>query len=775
MFKTIKRMNKRTHLNRKFQNVILLVFVYLMTLQNVSAQLAQTKSNIDWPSFMSHHDLIWEELPLQWNEGAFVGNGHIGMMIYVDKKSNNITFHIGRQDVTEHRKAPDKKSSIGVFGASGFNDFTRFDIGKMKLKPSGKILSCRIRQNIWNAEISAHFVTDSGAIDFVASCPYNNNVNVVEVSSTEKTTSSNSYQWAFKPGRAFPPRMATKGDSSASYVRNPAPVLYEKEGYHYCEQTLTAGGDYATVWKEVQSKNNNQSTFYMTTANEIPAAKQSVIKGKKYIDEVMNGGLEKAKAANRNWWHAFYQKSFLSIPDAKMESFYWIQLYKMATCSRPDAPAVDLFGPYFRISTWPFHWWNLNIQLAYWPVYASNHLELGESFITIVDDNFETLLKRQQEKALGDFAWAMHNYYWQFSYAGDWKSLKEKWLPNAEKIAQVYQTKLTRNANGKLEIVPLGSPEYKGFETFPNTNYNHAILRWLLNTLITVNDKTNAGSKDVAVWKQTLADITPYPVDANGLMIGSNQPVDMSHRHFSHLLALYPLFQLNPDKKEDKDLVVKSVKHWHQIENGKALAGYSFTGAALQYSSLGMGNEALDVMHQFLGDNTHASRILTNTFYVESGGKNPVIETPLSGAAGVINFLLQSWGNKIRIFPAMPDKWKDASFDQLRAEGGFLVSASRKEGKTDWVKVKNLVGEPCVVKINDWKEMFSLDKNVHITKTPISGEFKVELKKGEEAILIPKKSAVPIILEPVQNDKSGFNSYGVKKGQQLKNDQFWAE
>jgi len=732
-------------------------------------------SQINWPEFMSHHDLIWEELPLQWNEGAFVGNGQIGMMIYVNKKENNIIFHIGRADVTEHRNAPNNKSAIGVIGANGFTDFTRFDIGMMTLKPTGKIISCNIRQNIWDAEIKAHFVTDSGAIDFVASCPYNSYVNVVEVNSTEKSASNNSYQWTFKTGRAFPSRMTVKKMDSIGYVHNPLPQLFEKDGYHYCEQSLNAGGDYATVWKEQQGNKANSSVFYMTTANEIPAAKQSAIKGRQYIEDVLKDGLEKTKVDSRLWWHAFYQKSFLSIPDAKMESFYWIQLYKMATCSRPDGPAIDLFGPYFRTSTWPYHWWNLNIQLTYWPVYASNHLELGENYISIVDDNFEALLERFKEKQLGDFAWAMHNYYWQYSYAGDWKALKEKWLPKATEIAEAYQTKLVRNDAGKLELLPLGSPEFKGFATFPNTNYNLALLRWLLNTLVNVNDKTNAGSKDVGKWKETLADLVPFPVDSNGLMIASNQPFDRSHRHFSHLLGLYPLFQLNPDKKEDKELVVKSVRHWHQIGNGKALLGYSFTGASLLYSSLGMGNEALDIMHQFLGDSKHPSWMLTNTFYVEWDGKSPVIETPLSGAAGVMNFLLQSWGNKIRVFPAMADSWKDASFDQLRAEGGFLVSSSRKEGKTEWVKVKSLAGEPCIVKVNDWSKMVSADKNIRITKTSVSGEFKVELKKGQEVVLLPTLSTNLLTIAPVQNDKTFFNSYGVKKGQQLKGDQFWEE
>jgi hypothetical protein len=44
--------------------------------------------------------------------------------------------------------------------------------------------------------------------------------------------------------------------------------------------------------------------------------------------------------------------------------------------------------------------------------------------------------------------------------------------------------------------------------------------------------------------------------------------------------------------------------------------------------------------------------------------------------------LLQSWGGKLRIFPAVPGQWKDAAFENLRAEGGFIVSARRVAGKT---------------------------------------------------------------------------------------------
>ena len=38
---------------------------------------------------------------------------------------------------------------------------------------------------------------------------------------------------------------------------------------------------------------------------------------------------------------------------------------------------------------------------------------------------------------------------------------------------------------------------------------------------------------------------------------------------------------------------------------------------------------------------------------MESG---PVIETPLSGAQCIHDMLLQSWGGKIRVFPAVPSQ-----------------------------------------------------------------------------------------------------------------------
>lgn len=747
-------------------SLILIIFSYSIQ--------SQVKSKVEWSTFMAQHDLVFEELPLQWNEGAFVGNGQVGMMMYATLKDNRIDFHIGRQDVTDHRKAPDKKTSMGVAGASVMYDFPRLDIGRMALRPVGKILSGTLRQDLWNAEIRGTIVTDLGTITLRAYTPYNRMVNVIELTSTEKKDGKPvKYSWEFRPGNPASPRKQVFPDREPTYVTNPQPVLAVDKDIHSCVQPLLAGGDYATAWIE-KNTGNAQSSLYISTANEVPAVNQSLAVAKRTILDASKTSTAKMMKEHRNWWHTFYQKSFLSIPDAQMESFYWIQMYKMATCSRPDGPALDLFGPYFRVSQWPGLWWNLNIQLTYWNVLQSNHLELGENLITLIDGQFESLLHKFDNNNLGDFTWTMHNYWLQLRYGGNWQVLNEKWLPKAVQIAKLYEKRLVRNDKGQMEMSEMESPEYDGFKSYKNSSYNISLYRWLLTAMIECAEKNSSTQPEIGEWKKSLSDLIPLPTNENGIMIGSEQPFDKSHRHYSHLLGLYPLFVLNPDSENDRQLIDKSVVHWHKIGDGKGLAGYSYTGAASLYGALGRGNDTEIILHKFLNGNIGMSKLLSNTFYVESGGKNPVIETPLSAANAISEMLLQSWGGKIRIFPAMPEKWKEASFDKLRTQGAFLVSAAYTNGQTQWVQIKSLAGEPCVVKIPGWTKavLTNIGRKISVTELP-NNEFALDLKANEEVMLKPDNNKVNVVIESISHPAESVNLYGVKAGKHILTDEFW--
>ena len=768
-----------------FRNLDRFLLLFLFSSAILFAQDARSEKSdlllnqVDYEHFLEKHDLVWEELPLQWNEGAFTGNGHLGMMVYATLDENRIDFHIGRQDVTDHRKSPDKKSSIGNPEANVMYDFPRLDLGRLVLYPAGEIISGTMRVDLWNAEIRARITTSLGEVSFRAFVPYQEMVQIIEVSSTEmdqgKPVSSS---WRFLPGNPSSPRAIVRPNDKASqsYVTNPKPTLSQVGSINLCVQPLLAGGDDATAWTEVQGPKAGQSTLYLTTANEVPASGVSQEVALQSLNRAMSQSIAEIELGHRDWWHRFYGRSFLSVPDVRIESFYWIQLYKMATCSRPDGPAVDLNGPYFRVTAWPGLWWNLNVQLTYWLVYASNHLEMGENLITLIDEIFDTLLIRFEGPKIGDLAWVMHNYWLQFRYAGDNESIREKWVPKAKKIVAVYEEMHRIDSSGKIGLLPSESPEYEGFKTYTDSNYNLALYRWLLETLIESVGNDDPSHPEVEKWRHTLANMVPFPVDENGLRIGRDQPVDKSHRHYSHLLALYPLFVLDPDSSEDRELVEKSVIHWHELEDGRRLTGYSYTGAASLYAAFGNGNEALAILHQFLTGNIGNSQVLSNTFYVEGRGRNPVIETPLSAASMTLEFLIQSWGNKIRVFPAVPDEWQEATFRDLRAKGAFLVSASRAEGETQWVQIKSLVGEPCIVKIPGWTSAYQIggDKKWEITSLG-NNEFKINLAAGDVILLAPSASPVTAIVEPVTPLTPERNLYGVKKGQTLRVNQSWPE
>ena len=305
---------------------------------------------------------------------------------------------------------------------------------------------------------------------------------------------------------------------------------------------------------------------------------------------------------------------------------------------------------------------------------------------------------------------------------------------------------IKKEEDGKLHLPATYSPEY---DTAEDCNFDLALLRWGCQTLLESARRLNIQDPLAETWEDILHNLTPYPMDENGLLIGKDMPYAFSHRHYSHLLAIYPLYLINKEQPGDIEIIEKSLAFWQS--KPKALLGYSCTGASSISSAIGKGNDALAYLNKLFG-----KYLSSTTMYKESG---PVIETPLSGAQSIHDMLLQSWAGKIRIFPAVPDKWKDIAYCGLRTEGAFKVSAKRKEGKTEFIHIKSLAGEPCIIMtdianpIFEGKRTFSVqsfDKNI----------YQVDLKKGEEVLIYSKGTAPEFIISPITN--SSKNHFGLK-------------
>jgi hypothetical protein len=739
--------------------IILPVILYLHS-------QAQLENKINYKNFLAKQDLVFDSLSTKWEEGAFLGNGLLGVMIYREEE-NAIRFDIGRTDVVDHREGINP--SIGR---------ARLPIGRFILRTNGNIQKIQIRLDLWNAELTGTIATDKGVISFQGLIAATKDVMIFNTISTAK---EKLFNWEWKPDPAISPFLTLGRDSLDKYPSNPPPSVTNENNIYYCYQHLLAGGGHTTAWKNIDA--GNRQIFLVTIANSFP-----IDNSKQSAKETFNGielkNINGLITAHRNYWHQFYQKSFISFPDARLQSFWWIQQYKIASATRAGAYPIDLMGPWYRITPWPKYWFNLNIQLTYYPFFSSNHIDLVKPLLKMINDHIENLSKNAPEPyqynaaslgrsgpydmisgikvlkdndstgqspsslELGNLTWLLHVYWQAYEYTMD-KEVMKNIYPALTRSINYYLDIMEKDTDGKYHLPFTYSPEYpKGITR--DANYDLSLLRWGCRTLLYINDQLKLKDALAVRWQDVLNNLTPFPADEHGLRIGRDASFTLSHRHYSHLLMIYPIYEINWDQQESRELIQRSLHQWES--NNEAWRGYSYTGSGSIYAMMGNGNKT----HQLLNEMIDKGRfsIKPNTMYLEAG---PVIETPLSAVTTINEMFLQSWGGIIRVFPAIPDEWKEARFHDLRAKGSFLVSAVRKKGEIEFIRIKSLAGEPCLVKTG-WKpDVKTFGKRKFTVTKKNNDVISIDLKKGEEVVLYTgTKSSAFIINEVLPGGKENY-------------------
>jgi hypothetical protein len=687
-----------------------------------AAELVTNK--IDWPEFLARHDLVWTKLPRGWSDGVMLGNGQIGASIFGNEKVLRWDLH--RQDVTDQRPFRADKWDSPLF------DTCRLRVGAFELQPVGKVTGFQGRLDLWNALSTGAITTDKGRISWRTFVHATQPLVVMEFTTAG---AEQDFVWRWRPASTSSARweaFKNKPDVKMDYEPNPPARVENNLSIH----PLNAGGQFAVAWQERRPSADQRVCIATVTHEAKPLAAADSV--------------EALLASHRSVWHARYPASFVSIPDTRAESYYWINIYKLYCATRADQPPIDVHGMWLFDSGWPNVWWNMNIQLAYYAQATANRLDLAESLCANLekfagnlsrnvpvaewraDSAWVNRVSDQQLRSgagpawprgfeIANLSWAMEAYWRQCRWSADDERLREKFLPLLEKCLNTYRHILKEGADGKLHLPLTFSPEYANAE---DCNYDLGALRWDLKTLIRESERLGINTGKIAGWKELEKKIADYPQGPEGLWIGANKKLEHSHRHYSHLIAFYPLAVLDWDNAGDRDLIRRSVDHWYGLKG--SLFGYSHTGAASMYAIMGRRDDALAALRTYLDKNA-----TPNAFY-EDG----TLEVGFSFCQNVHDLLLQSRNGLIRVFPAA---WDDAVFHNLRTEGAFLVSAARKAGKTQWVRVKSLAGEPCRIQI---------DGKVH----------ELRLAKGEETVI---GDGDRIVL-PLPADLAKINSFGAK-------------
>ena len=706
-------------------------------------------SAIDWPTFLARQDLVWDRLPTRWGESAFIGNGRIGATI--DVQNGALGWTINRTDFV--------------------HDQSRFPMGRLVLK-TGVVKSGAERLVLWDAEAKGTLDTERGAIhwrSFVSTSPS------AIVIVAEGGGDAVDVDWI--PEEARPPRKIARKEELAPEDLHPAAdVTRTANGFLSVQRFI--GGD-AHAESVVRTKVGNGVVFYVAVGQG-KTDSAAVAEATSTTAAAARRGLSSLVSAHRQWWHAFYSASFVSFPDPRLEAYYWIQIYKLGSAMRAEGPILDLNGPWFRSTPWPMIWWNLNIQLTYSPLFRANRLDLAESLFRNLDRNTQALIDNVPERLRGEAAaigrsagpdlvrpvdlataesdaahemgnlpWTMFYYWEHYRYQMDDRLLRGRVYPLLRRAIGNYLAYIERGEDGKWHLPKTHSPE---LATIPDANYDLSLLRWGLQTLIASAERLRLDEPRLARWRDILTNLTPFPVDSNGLMVGRDRPWKESHRHYSHLLAIYPLGLITPDSATGRALIERSLRTWER--QPELFRGYSFTGGASMHAMLGQGDTALDRLNRYLD----APRYMEpNTFYAESG---PVIETPLSAATSIEELFLQDWGGVLRVFPATPTVWRDASFEHLRANGAFLVSGVRRNGRTAWVKIESLAGEPCIVTVSDWPSMALRAHSgaaPRVTKT--ANGFSIMLTKGAWVVVAADSTTPLPALTPVTRPAGSRNPW----------------
>jgi len=771
--------------------VVSFLFLSEFALAQSKADKSLIKLNVNWSKYLAKHDMIWDSIPADYFAGAFAGNGLLGTIIFKDDQiPNTLRFEIGRTDVYDHRtKLPSAYET------------SRLPIGQLLLTTVGKISKTFIRIDLWNAEIRGVLTTTSGTISFQCFVPSNEELIIVNMKTTGKEKKA---KFSFRPQSAQSARYIFKRaanlETNVVYEKNPESTINSVDGIEVITQTLLMGDDYATAWDK--KKNADGSiTVLLSVANRWgkyrkPAA-GSAIDAVATIKAAQKKSMTAILQLHRLWWHHYYPKSFATFPDARLESFYWIQLYKLASATHPNKPVIDLLGPWFKPTSWPLLWMNLNVQLSYYTLGITNHPDIEKNLFQLLERHKDQLIanvpaafqndcagirnpvgyddlynplylsaNKDNDKELNIIVlpWLMQMYYLHNRRSMDDKELRDHVYPLLRRAFNVYLHILFLGDDGLYHIPYTYSDEYGNAK---ETSLNIALAKWGFTTLIDCAARLHINDSLLPLWKDRLNKMADYNINENGIMIGKDVPFAKPHRHYSHLFAIFPLYEMNVDKDTNRiSLMQKSIQHYTDLDGDNCI--YKFSGASSLWAAIGDGDSALKWLNRSLellprfGIPPAPARIPTltqNTFYSER--ENPTFESPISSSRSMLDMLIQSWGGVIRVFPACPSSWNNVSFYQLRTEGAFLISAVRKNGKTSFMHIKSLAGESCKIK----SDLYGHAKLIASKATQLheqNGLIEIDLKKGEEAIIYTGDRPISFTINEIPIKATEMNSWGVR-------------
>jgi alpha-L-fucosidase 2 len=384
---------------------------------------------------------------------------------------------------------------------------------------------------------------------------------------------------------------------------------------------------------------------------------------------VLSADQEALTDRHRSWWHEFYSRSYLSVPDRTVQRFHWAQLYTAASVLSPRA-AVPQSAPTLL---------NRTGHTDLGGVVAALGRSAGPDRPTWTFPGAGSKASPSENLLL---VWGAPQIWDAYRHTADERVLRELLHPLLRRAVDFYSGFLVSGADGRFHLPMTNSP---GYGDVVDSTHDLSLLRWATTTLIDSTRRLGAEEPHLGRWQEIAARLTPYGQDAaGGVSVGAGVRLARSHARAGHLLWLFPLFEKRWSRSADHGLMTRSFDHWASMRqdwDGRSYAVGASMAAAVRESGLAAG-----LLHRLLdGEPAAGTRLLPNTMYRKGHLSDPAI--PFAAGQAVLDLLVSGDPDVVDVFPAVPEHWADASVFGLRAPGAFMVDASRSQGRTDWVRV----------------------------------------------------------------------------------------
>lgn len=530
----------------------------------------------------------------------------------------------------------------------------------------------------------------------------------------------------------------------------------------------------------VETKKNGKETLLALTITSTQDAKDLLALARERCTKALNKGYEAMRKPHVKWWTAFWEKSSVAIPDTVIQKQYNLVQYFYGAASRLNAPPMPLQGVWTAdngaLPPWKGDYHNdLNTQMTYMAYQESGRYDEGTSYLNFLWDRrdfFRAFAKdfygtgglacpgvmSYSGQPLGGWgqysmspsmsAWSAHLFYLHWLYTADDQFLKEKAYPWSAEVGECMLGLLKKDSAGLLKLPLSSSPEI--FDNSPkawlapNSNYDLMSLKMLFLSLKEMALECGKATESKKWANAALALGDFHTKDDGTLMLDANYELSTSHRHLSNIIGIYPFNLINTESgKRDQQIIEPTLKSWDKLGT-RAWVGYSFSWMSCLRARVGDAEAAVKNLDIFvkafvLRNGFHANGDQTKSGYSGFTYRPFTLEGNFLASQAVHEMLLQSWSatpgephtGVIRIFPAVPQKWADVSFSNLRAEGGYMVSAIRKNSNTITFSItagksgKLHIKDNFNGKVPKWNI-----KNVNKT----DGVYEIYLSKGQKLI-----------------------------------------